>query len=71
MRGYPDFDTMPIGKRWRAGSAGENRTSTDQWSGDTLATIPQADTDDLDEAYAAAANVQHDWAAQPPMARAD
>jgi aldehyde dehydrogenase (NAD+) len=71
MRAYPDFDTMPIGKRWRAGAAGENRTSTDPWSGDTLATIPQADTDDLDEVYAAAANVQRDWAAQPPMARAD
>jgi len=71
MIAYPDFGTMPIGKRWRAGLSGENRTSTDPWSGDTLATIPQADTDDLDEAYAAAADVQQDWAAQPPMARAD
>lgn len=49
MSVYPDFDSVPIGKRWRAGSSEENRTSIDPWNGDTLATISQADADDLDE----------------------
>ena len=71
MSPYPDFDTMPIGRSWRVGSAGKTRASTDPWSGDTLTELPQADESDLDEAYAAAVEAQRDWASQPPMARAD
>jgi aldehyde dehydrogenase (NAD+) len=71
MGAYPDFDTMPIGGNWRGGKSGSERTSTDPWSGDVLAEIPQANTDDLDEAYGAAVDAQTDWAAQPPMARAE
>jgi len=62
---------MPIGRSWRAGSAGKTRASTDPWSGDTLTELPQADESDLDEAYAVAVEAQRDWASQPPMARAD
>lgn len=68
---YPDFDTMPIGERWRAGSSGKTRTDSDPFSGDTLTEIPQADARDLDEAYATAVAAQQDWALQPPMVRAE
>ncbi|MGE2724464.1 aldehyde dehydrogenase family protein [Mycolicibacterium pulveris] len=68
---YPTFDTMPIGDRWRAGSAGKTRQDTDPYSGDTLTEIPQADAHDLDEAYATAVARQRDWAVQPPAARAE
>jgi aldehyde dehydrogenase (NAD+) len=70
MSSYPDFDTMPIGKNWRAGSSGKNRTDVNPYSGETLAVIPQADADDLDEAYSTAVDAQRDWAATPPVARA-
>jgi aldehyde dehydrogenase (NAD+) len=67
---YPDFDSMPLGGRWRGGSAGESRADTDPWSGETLTEIPQADAHDLDEAYAAAREAQGGWAGQPPQVRA-
>ncbi len=68
---YPDFDTMPIAGRWRPGRAeGKPRRDTDPWTGDVLTEIAQADADDLDEAYAAAAAAQPEWAQQPPAARA-
>jgi aldehyde dehydrogenase (NAD+) len=67
---YPDFATMPIGCRWRAGSAGESRTDTDPWSGHTLTEIPQANADDLDEAYTIASAKQRNWAQRPPTERA-
>lgn len=70
MATYPDFDTMPIGDRWRAGSSGEKRADHDPWSGDVLIEIPQADEDDLNEAYRTAAAAQQDWADQPPQVRA-
>lgn len=70
MSAYPDFDTMPIGMTWRAGAAGKTRESTDPYSGDTLAEIPQADEDDLNEAYDAAVAAQSDWADAPPAERA-
>ncbi|MGE2832619.1 aldehyde dehydrogenase family protein [Mycobacterium sp. SMC-4] len=70
MNRYPDFDTMPIGHRWRAGSAGKTRASTDPYTGDTLTEIPQADENDLNEAYRSAVESQHDWAAAPPAERA-
>lgn len=68
---YTPFDTMPIGMRWRAGSAGKSRANTDPWSGATLTAITAADADDLDEAYDAAAQAQPEWAAKPPMERAN
>lgn len=67
---YAPFNTMPIGTKWRAGSAGESRADTDPWSGQTLIEIPQANADDLDEAYDAAARAQAQWAAKPPVERA-
>jgi aldehyde dehydrogenase (NAD+) len=71
MSTYPHFDAMPIGDKWRAGSSGRQREDTDPYTGDTLTVIPQADADDLNEAYATAAEAQRDWAAKPPAARAE
>lgn len=68
---YTGFDAMPIGGTWRAGRAGGTRAVTDPWSGDTLLEIPQANADDLDEAYAAAKAAQRAWAAKLPMERAE
>lgn len=68
---YPDFDTMPLAGKWRAGSAGSSRTDSDPWTGDTLTEIPQADERDLDEAYRAAKDAQRDWASRPPLERAN
>ncbi|BBX18644.1 aldehyde dehydrogenase [Mycolicibacterium duvalii] len=70
MSTYPAFDTMPIGTRWRAGSAGKTRASTDPYTGDTLTEIAQADEDDLNEAYRSAVDAQRDWADAPPGERA-
>ncbi|WP_163801616.1 aldehyde dehydrogenase family protein [Mycolicibacterium sediminis] len=61
---------MPIGSQWRAGAAGSTRESTDPYSGDTLAEIPQANEDDLNEAYETAVAAQPDWADAPPAERA-
>ena len=55
---YPSFTEMPIGRTWRAGSAGKTRDDRNPWSGEVLTSIPQANADDLDEAYAVAAEVQ-------------
>ena len=71
MSTYPAFDTMPIGAKWRAGSSGKTRSSTDPYRGDTLAELEQADEADLDEAYDTAAAAQRDWAVAPPMERAN
>jgi aldehyde dehydrogenase (NAD+) len=70
MSSYPEFDSMPLAGTWRGGSAGKNRTDVNPWSGETLAEIPQANADDLDAAFTAAAAAQPDWASQPPAARA-
>jgi aldehyde dehydrogenase (NAD+) len=62
---------MPLAGVWRPGSSGKIAADTDPWSGDTLAEIPLASTDDLEDAMAAAQRVQPDWAGQPPGDRAE
>jgi aldehyde dehydrogenase (NAD+) len=69
-RCYGGFDTMPLAGQWRAGRSGQVLRDADPWSGDILAEIPQATTDDLDEAYRTAVSAQRTWAEQPPAARA-
>ncbi|BBY49443.1 aldehyde dehydrogenase [Mycolicibacterium arabiense] len=71
MSSYPEFETMPIGRTWRAGAAGKTRETTDPYSGATLAEIPQANEADLDEAYHVAVAAQRDWAEAPPLERAN
>jgi len=67
---YGGFDTMPIAGRWRAGSTGKARADINPFTDETLLEIPQADADDVDQAYRAAAKAQLDWAAEPPSVRA-
>lgn len=66
---YGGFDTMPIAGEWRPGNAGRHLTDRNPYTGETLLEIPQAGTDDLDAAYAAALNAQLAWAALTPLAR--
>ncbi len=66
---YGGFDTMPIAGEWRPGNAGRRLTDRNPYTGETLLEIPQASTDDLDAAYAAAVNAQPAWAALTPSAR--
>jgi aldehyde dehydrogenase (NAD+) len=62
---------MPLAGEWRPGSSGKIVADTDPWSGDTLAEIPLASTEDLDEAMATAQRAQREWAEQPPADRAE
>jgi aldehyde dehydrogenase (NAD+) len=66
---YDGFDTMPIAGEWRPGNAGRHLTDRNPYTGETLLEIPQASTDDLDAAYAAAAKAQPAWAALTPLQR--
>ncbi|MEE1926806.1 aldehyde dehydrogenase family protein [Streptomyces sp. TRM 70351] len=70
LEGYTGFDRMPIAGEWRAGRAGRTRQDTDPYSGEVLLEIPQANADDLDEAYRAAREAQPKWAARPAFERA-
>lgn len=70
MTAYPDFTTMPLAGTWRAGSSQDTSADLNPWSGEPLTEITQATVDDLDEAFAAAAEAQKDWAAAPPAQRA-
>jgi aldehyde dehydrogenase (NAD+) len=67
---YDGFDRMPIAGTWRAGSSEKTATDTDPYTGETLTELRLADTDDLDQAYAAAREAQRDWAARLPSERA-
>lgn len=67
---YPSFTEMPIGRTWRGGSAGKSRDDVNPWSDEVLTSIPQANAEDLDEAYAVAVEAQVEWAAAPPAERA-
>jgi aldehyde dehydrogenase (NAD+) len=66
---YTGFDRMPIGQHWRQGKkpALKNR---DPYTGEVIVEIPQADRNDLDDAYTTAARAQHAWASKLARARA-
>src|SRR5438105_6599481 len=68
---YQGIGTMPLAGEWRPGSSGKIAADTDPWSGDTLAEIPLAGTEDLDDAMEAARLAQWEWAAQTPADRAE
>ncbi|MGW4119580.1 aldehyde dehydrogenase family protein [Nocardia sp. NPDC004711] len=44
---YGSFDTMPIGGKWRRGASDTVLADTDPWSGEVLAELPVATTEDL------------------------
>lgn len=67
---YSDFDRLPIGGAWRKGKGDRVLADRDPYTGQVILDIPQADRDDLDDAYSAAARAQAAWAAELPAARA-
>jgi len=67
---YSGFDGQYISGVWRHGNEGSKEIDTDPYTGQTLTEIVQADENDLDEAYKAAANAQLSWAAKVPAERA-
>jgi aldehyde dehydrogenase (NAD+) len=67
---YSGFDGQYIGGVWRHGKEGSKLIDTDPYTGQTLTEIVQADGNDLDEAYRAAAEAQRSWAAKLPAERA-
>jgi aldehyde dehydrogenase (NAD+) len=67
---YTELDLQYIGGIWRHGHEGSKLIDSDPFTGETLAEIVQANKDDLDEAYQAAAKAQVSWAATNPAARA-
>ena len=58
-----------IGGTWRDGRSEKTLTVTNPYDDSVLASIRQADKQDLDEAYRAAEAAQKEWAAQSPTAR--
>ncbi|WP_420066182.1 aldehyde dehydrogenase family protein [Pseudomonas aeruginosa] len=67
---YTDLGLQPLAGEWRHGRAGRRLKVSNPFDGSLLLEIEQADRDDLDAAYAKAAEVQPAWAALGPSARA-
>jgi aldehyde dehydrogenase (NAD+) len=67
---YKTFSGQYIAGEWRAGRAGTALSDRDPYTGALIAEIAQANLDDLDAAYRAAARAQPDWARRLPAERA-
>jgi aldehyde dehydrogenase (NAD+) len=67
---YTGFDRMLIGDSWRIGRSQKRIRDLDPFKGDTLLELASANEQDLEEAYAAAAAAQPNWATRPPAERA-
>jgi aldehyde dehydrogenase (NAD+) len=65
------FGDQAIAGRWRSGRAGTVLPVRSPWDGSPLCEIAEADVDDVDEAFRAAAAAQRDWALALPTQRAD
>ena len=63
-------DSQFIAGQWREGRSERVRESTNPFDDSTVASIRQASPEDLDEAYRAAEQAQHQWAATAPNKRA-
>lgn len=70
MTHYSDFHLQPIAGEWRKGTGGKHLWVTNPFDDSLLLEIPQANRADLDAAYRKAAEVQPQWAALGPSARA-
>lgn len=68
---YDGLNKMPIAGVWRDGRAGNSMTDANPYTNETLLELALAGTDDLDEAYRAAEEAQHEWAALLPTERRD
>ncbi len=67
---YSGFDQLPIAGRWRRAKTNRVLADHDPYTGQVILEIPQADRNDLDEAYSSAATAQVAWAAELPATRA-
>jgi aldehyde dehydrogenase (NAD+) len=67
---YSDFNRLPIGGGWRKGKTNRVLADRDPYTGQVILEIPQADRNDLDDAYSTAATAQAAWAAELPATRA-
>ncbi|MDR2567133.1 MAG: aldehyde dehydrogenase family protein [Bifidobacteriaceae bacterium] len=67
---YSGFDKQFIAGEWREGTSPREAPDTDPYTGQTLTTIRLASKDDVDQAYAAAAEAQREWGEAPPARRA-
>src|SRR4029453_2499200 len=67
---YSDFDKLIIGGAWRPGRSKRVLEDRNPYNGEVLTEIMQANAEDLDAAYAAAARAQPAWAAELPAERA-
>ena len=68
---YSGFTGQYIAGKWRPGIAGKTIRSVNPYNSETLAEIALAGTADLDEAYAAAAAAQVEWARTGPSQKID
>lgn len=66
---YSDLDRLAIGGKWVRGRSSRRNTDRDPYTGETLVEIVQANREDVDAAYDAAAKAQREWAAQLPDQR--
>ncbi len=66
---YSGFESMPIGLEWRKGRSEHTLEDRDPYTGEVLLKMPQANADDLNEAYVAGARAQRDWAQALPSER--
>jgi len=71
VRPYSDFESLPLGGKWRKGASRTLNRNIDPYTGRLLVEIPQASREDLDDAYAEAAKAQVAWAAALPGERAE
>ena len=65
------FKGQYIGGHWRDGTSSDAIIDQAPFTGETIASFPAATLADLDEAYSAAAQAQHKWAATGPSLRSD
>ncbi|MDD2875318.1 MAG: aldehyde dehydrogenase family protein, partial [Azoarcus sp.] len=68
---YTGFDQQPIAGQWRAGRSERCLADTNPFNGEQLTEIQLANIADVDDAYAAAARAQREWAARLPDERAE
>ena len=66
---YQNLELQPIAGAWRAGSSGRHLEVVDPYTRQNLLRLALADRNDLDAAYAKAAEAQQAWAASAPAER--
>ena len=67
---YSGFDKQYIAGRWVTGNSNQVMDDLNPFSGERIVTLRCASKEDLDQAYAFAANAQVEWAAKLPDERA-